>query len=147
MRLTLARFQFNQNETFGRLLVDGMPYCYTLEDATREVVGQSVAQWKVPGRTAIPIGTYQVTIDWSTRFRCLMPHILNVPGFDGIRVHPGNTWHDTEGCPLVGRNSAAGAIYGAWEVFPGLVARIQENLLAGLPVSVLVSMGDRSTPV
>jgi hypothetical protein len=147
MRLAMSRFQFTETETISRFSIDGAPYCYALEPTVREIAGMPVESWKVPGRTAMPCGLFHVTIDWSTRFRCLMPHVLNVPGFDGVRIHPGNTWHDTEACPCVGRNLEPHSVTGSWEVFPGLVARMQETLLAGLPVMLLVSMGDRSTPV
>ena len=76
--------------------------CYTLEDKMREVVGQAVSEWKVPKQTAIPCGRFQLIVDYSTRFKKYMFHVLNVPGFDGIRVHSGNDAEDTEGCPLVG---------------------------------------------
>ena len=75
---------------------------WVLEDAVREVVGQPVHLWKVPGQTAIPTGTYDLIVDFSNRFQKMMPHILEVPGFSGVRVHAGNSSHDTEGCLLLG---------------------------------------------
>lgn len=69
----------------------------------REIPGEPVASWKIPHKTAIPAGRYRVTIDMSTRFKRMMLHILDVPGFDGIRIHSGNTAEDTDGCPLVGQ--------------------------------------------
>jgi len=74
--------------------------CHSLEDEDREVPGQSVASWKIPGETAIPCGLYDVTIDFSNRFKKNMLHILDVPGFEGVRIHGGNTPENTEGCPL-----------------------------------------------
>ena len=78
--------------TIGELFIDGNFECYTLEDQVREVAGVPVATWKVPGATAIPVGTYQVTIDLSQRFGKRMLHILNVPGFEesySFRQHRG----------------------------------------------------------
>jgi hypothetical protein len=85
---------------------------FTLEDAVREVVGQPVAGWKKPGVTAIPTGRYRLIVDYSQRFQKNMPHILHVSGFEGIRIHAGNTHVDTEGCPLLGygANLLAGTV-------------------------------------
>ena len=96
MKLTLKRFEFGKTYTIGKLYVNGTYYCYTLEDVVRPK-GE-----KVNGQTAIPTGTYSVIIDMSNRFKCKLPHILNVPGFEGVRIHKGNTSADTEGCILVG---------------------------------------------
>jgi hypothetical protein len=83
---------------------DWSQFSRTLEDVVREVQGQPVASWKVPGKTAIPRGRYLVTLDFSDRFQKIMPHILDVPGFGGVRFHGGNTDADTEGCILVAKN-------------------------------------------
>lgn len=88
--------------TIGRLSVDGVAFCDTLEDVVREVDGEPVENWKIPGETAIPYGTYKVVVNYSARFKRDMPLLVGVPGFEGIRIHPGNTDHDTEGCILVG---------------------------------------------
>lgn len=98
MDLLLIRRWFYPEATIGTLYVmtpgGGFHECYTLEDPERLV--------KIPGKTGIPRGTYEVTIDWSNRFKRWMPHVLNVPGFEGIRIHAGNTVADTDGCILCG---------------------------------------------
>jgi hypothetical protein len=96
MRLLLKRFEFKPTYTIGKLYVNGIYYCYTLEDVVR-TEGK-----KVYGQTAIPAGTYSVIINLSNRFNRELPLLLNVPGFTGVRIHPGNTSKDTEGCILVG---------------------------------------------
>lgn len=88
--------------TAGELFVGGSWFCYTLEDEIREVPGLPVAQWKIPGETAIPAGSYAVTFEPSRHFGREMPRLHNVAGFEGILIHAGNTTSDTEGCILVG---------------------------------------------
>lgn len=97
MNLALERKWFTDKATIGCLYIENIFYCYTLEDCWRP------DHPKVPGETCIPNGRYKVVIDWSKRFQRMMPHLLDVPGFEGIRIHPGNTPYDTEGCILVGQ--------------------------------------------
>ena len=117
MQLHLLREPTRQGATLGALYVDGVWQCWTIEDALREVNTQAahvaathggptldawVRSWKVAGQTAIPAGTYPVTITYSPRFGRQLPLVGQVPGFEGIRIHPGNTIADTEGCILPG---------------------------------------------
>jgi hypothetical protein len=99
MLIEIKRFDFKDSYTAGRMYIDNLYFCYTLEDVVREGA-------KVDGQTAIPTGTYDVIIDDSTRFGRPMPHILNVPNFKGVRIHSGNTSKDTEGCILLGASYA-----------------------------------------
>ncbi len=94
MKLELIRKEFTDRSTIGDLLIDGKRFCYTLEDVFREK--------KIFGETCIPYGTYEVITNWSNRFKKIMPLLLNVPGFEGIRIHAGNDAEDTEGCILLG---------------------------------------------
>ena len=102
MELELKRRPSSETCTVGELYVDGKFECYILEDVVREIEGAPVAQWKTHGATAIPAGTYQVTLTQSPRFRRVLPLLNNVPGFSGVRIHPGNDADDTEGCLLPG---------------------------------------------
>lgn len=96
MLLRLERAEAGRIATLGNLYVDGAFCCHTLEDVVQP---DGV---KIPGNTAIPYGSYPVVITWSPRFRCRLPLIADVPMFEGIRFHPGNTTDDTDGCILVG---------------------------------------------
>lgn len=102
MELSLKRLWPVPGTTTGVLEVDGRQLCFTLEDEVREVSGLDVAEWKVARQTAIPRGRYRVVIDYSNRFGKMMPHLFDVPGFTGIRIHGGNRAGDTEGCIIVG---------------------------------------------
>lgn len=102
MKLQVERVQQDADVTIGRLLVDGVFECWTLEDPVREKPGVPVEQWKIKGETAIPRGTYRVLVTMSDRFKRLMPLLENVLGFVGVRIHSGNTTANTEGCLLVG---------------------------------------------
>lgn len=97
IRLLLQRKWSVKDATIGELYIDDVFECFTLEDMVRP------ASQKVPGKTAIPTGMYAVVVDWSPRFNKNMLHILDVPGFEGIRIHPGNAAIDTDGCLLVGQ--------------------------------------------
>lgn len=100
MELILTRTHRCQSSTLGTLQIVGNPYCQceTLEprsiDWTRER--------KVPGKTAIPEGRYQIKFSWSNKFGRLMPFLQQVPQFVGVMLHPGNTVNDTQGCILIG---------------------------------------------
>ena len=95
MKLLLMRKIFTTESTIGDLFVDGRFECYTLEDRVRPV--------KIPRVTAIPMGSYRVEITYSKKFIQLMPLLINVPHFQGVRIHSGNTADDTDGCILVGQ--------------------------------------------
>ena len=104
MKLKLHRTSFSDKATEGNLSIDGIFQCYTLEDADRFLEDGTT---KFQDETAIPRGSYKVEIDVSTRFKRLMPHLLNVTGFTGIRIHYGNTSEDTAGCILVGTQNTS----------------------------------------
>ena len=112
MKIDVKRFEYGQSYTISKLFVDGKFVCLVLEDGAREVQGIPVNQWKVDGETAIPKGTYKVVMDFSQRFQKITPHILDVPGFEGIRIHCGNTSHDTKGCLLLGTSWSGGDFVG-----------------------------------
>ena len=117
--------------TIGEMYINGVFKWYTMEDKVREIVGRPVEKWKVPRETAIPSGEYEVVISMSTRFKKLMPEILNVPGFAGIRIHCGNTAADTEGCILLGKTKLPESIGDSKkaldEFFPMLQKAISEK--------------------
>lgn len=125
MRLRLIREPSKDNATLGVLFRDGEFQCFSLEDVIRELPGQPVSHWKVPGQTAIPEGRYRVEVTHSQRFNRRLPLLLSVPGFDGVRVHPGNDPRDTEGCILLGRVRGPGKVLESHLAFEHLFAFIE----------------------
>lgn len=89
----------NPLHNWGKLFIDGVYWGETIEDKDRQL---ELGGTKVDGDTAIPRGTYTLALTYSNRFRKIMPEILHVPGFNGVRIHSGNTEADTSGCPLLG---------------------------------------------
>jgi len=108
VNLHLIRTSLLADRALGTLYAPGL-VLRTLEDPVRDdpVPETPANEAKVYGQTAIPDGTYSVIIDFSPRFKVEMPHILDVPGFEGVRIHAGNTPGDTHGCILVGRYLAS----------------------------------------
>jgi hypothetical protein len=98
------------NATISDLFVNGARECFLLEDRVRETpfhpplsLEAWVASWKIKHKTAIPSGRFRVTYVWSPHFRCYVPLVEKVPGYDAIEIHWGNKAKDTDGCPITGR--------------------------------------------
>jgi hypothetical protein len=117
MLITIKRLYKTETSTIGELLIDGIFECFTLEDTERDV--------KIKGETAIPKGSYKVIINQSNRFKKLLPLLLNVPNFEGVRIHPGNSNHDTEGCILVGQSRNKNYIGQSRKAFDKLFKKMQ----------------------
>lgn len=125
MRISIERKYRRPTYTIGRLSVDGEPFCDTLEDPVR-APGQ-----KIPGDTAVPAGAYEVILTRSPRFKRVLPLLLDVPGFTGVRIHAGNTPADTEGCILVGQNTLRGMLTQSRAAEAALTARLAHAGKAG----------------
>lgn len=114
MKLTLKRFHFANTYTIGKLFINGKEFCDVLEDVVRDKNKdgdlQDAGEAKVYGRTAIPFGTYKVVLTMSNRFKIVLPLLIDVPEFEGIRIHAGNDSADTHGCLLVGENKERGKV-------------------------------------
>ena len=106
--LTLTRIAKQADYTIGRLEDEnGVKICDTLEPKYRDYKG---GELKVPRKSAVPEGTYPVVVTKSKKFGKYLPLLVGVPGFEGIRIHSGNTVNDTEGCILVGQNLIKGKV-------------------------------------
>lgn len=119
MKIELKRIAAREQYTIGRLYLNGEYFCDTLEDTLR------APGVKIPGQTAIPAGTYSVVLNCSPKFNRLLPRLLDVPGFDGILMHRGNTHRDTAGCILVGKNTAVGMVTDSYRTENLLIRALQ----------------------
>ena len=104
MKLTVQREPSENGRTYGKLYIDGVYFCETLEDQIREIAGQPVDKWKIYGQTAIPAGEYHISFEKSPHFCTVLPLLMRVPGFSMVWIHWGNTALQTEGCILVGKS-------------------------------------------
>ena len=113
MKLTLKRIALRQTYTIGKLYIDDDYFCDTLEDTVRDLDKDGKfdnGEKKIKGKTAIPYGTYEIKWTYSPRFKKYTPQLMNVPSFEGIRIHSGNSSTDTEGCLLLGENKKVGMV-------------------------------------
>lgn len=113
MKLTLKRIALRSTYTIGRLYIDGNYFCDTLEDTVRDLNKNGKfdnGEKKIKGKTAIPYGTYEIKWTYSPRFKKYTPQLMNVPSFEGIRIHNGNSSDHTEGCLLLGENKKVGMV-------------------------------------
>ena len=139
MELRLERLWPKAEYTVGRLYIDGEMYRNTLEDRVADVNRNGEldgTERKVPGKTAIPYGTYKIFYGWSPRFGRNLPRLLNVTAFDGILIHPGNTAEDSAGCILVGRNTEVGRLTQSRFYSDELNKRIDIAQRRGEPITI-----------
>ena len=131
MRITLIRIANKPTYTIGKLYIDGVYFCDTLEDVDRglddSMTEKEIKAKKIKGQTAIPTGIYTVKITYSPKYKKLMPLVDNVKGYSGIRIHSGNTHKDTEGCLLVGKNKEVGKVLESRKTFNALYKILTET--------------------
>lgn len=132
MELTLLRTQKTELSTISQLFVDGKHECFTIEDTdrglTQDMPLAELQKLKIFGKTAIPTGRYQIKITFSNRFKKLLPELLNVPAYEGIRIHVGNYPRDTEGCILPGQVPSKDCVLKSKPAFDALFAKIKKSL-------------------
>lgn len=131
MKMLLKRRFLGDNYTIGTLYIDGIRFCDTLEDKNRDVNKNGKfdkGEKKVQGETCIPYGTYKVTLNLSPRFKRPLPRLIDVPDFDGVLIHRGNTAKDTQGCILVGENKVKGKVINSTPYEVELVRRCADAI-------------------
>lgn len=136
MELTLKRKFKGSTYTIGDLSVDGIFFCNTIEDTVRELPAvcpdtsrarSCTCKEKIYARTAIPVGVYKITLEYSPRFKRRMPYLHNVSHFLGILIHSGNTEMDSAGCIIVGENTVKGKVLNSRATFQRLYARLEKG--------------------
>ena len=113
MKLTLKRIALRPTYTIGKLYIDDVYFCDTIEDTVRDINKNGKfdnGEKKIHSKTAIPYGIYEIKWTYSPRFKKYTPQLMNVPSFEGIRIHAGNTSADTEGCLILGENKQVGKV-------------------------------------
>ena len=128
MEILIKRTAKLNEYTIGNLYIDDQYLCNTLEDTDRGLKDNQsllyIKAKKIFSKTAIPTGTYKVELTYSPRFKRILPLIVGVKGFDGIRIHQGNFPKDTEGCILVGKNTFKGGISESKETLEKLLKKL-----------------------
>lgn len=143
MDFTLQRIFVTQRTTIGVINWPDAagtlkPLCFTCEDPVRLI--------KVARVTAIPAGQYEVIVSRSVRFGRDLPEILSVPDFSGVRIHPGNTAEDTEGCILPGTHAGIDEVQNSRIAFDQLFERIRAAVSHGpLLLNIFNLVGRRKT--
>ena len=131
MKIELVRIAFKDTYTIGKLYVDGKYFSDVLEDVDRgldsSMSESEILEKKVKGQTAIPTGHYVINITYSPKYKRMMPLLLDVKGFSGIRIHSGNTAKDTEGCLLVGKHKQVGKVLESRDTYKRLFKMMQDQ--------------------
>lgn len=133
MKLILKRIALKQTYTIGHLYIDGEYFCDTIEDKVRDLKKEP----KIKGQTAIPYGTYEVITNvvsprfkdrsWAKPYGGKVPRLVNVPGFEGVLIHPGTDQNSTSGCLIVGQNKIKGKVINSQKTFYALMSKLKDQ--------------------
>jgi len=142
INLTLERKFLKNGYTIGRLSVNGKYFCDTLEDTTRDLNHDGdlddEGEQKIIGETSIPYGRYHVEVTWSPKFKRMLPLVIGVWGFIGIRIHRGRWPKHTEGCILVGENKIRGGLINSPDWEARLTKLLHEYQIAGEKIYISI---------
>lgn len=145
MKLELKRIAKKPTYTIGKLYIDSKYFCDIIEDCDRGLADtmsiDEIKKKKVYGETAIPSGTYKVDIStvspkfgsksWAKEFKGIVPRLINVKGYEGVLIHPGNTAKDTLGCLLCGENKKVGQVINSqatWKKLMNILLKDKNNI-------------------
>lgn len=143
MEIKLIRKYRNSNYCIDKLYINNTYFSDALEDPDRGLISSmsltKIQRIKIKGNTCIPYGTYNITITYSPKFKKNLPLVNNVKGFDGIRIHSGNTPKDTSGCILPGFNKIKGQVINSKDTTERLIALINTALSKGEKVTLEIT--------
>lgn len=139
MKLLLKRIAKKEKYTIGKLYIDGEYFCDTIEDKdrglTQSMSVSEIKKIKVKSQTAIPTGTYNVALNvvspkfkgktWAKPYGGKVPRLLDVPGYEGVLIHPGTDENSTAGCLIVGQNKVVGKVINSQSTFHSLMSRLK----------------------
>lgn len=128
MKLELKRIALKDKYTIGKLYIDGVYFCDTIEDKVRDLNKNGKFDDglpKIQDETAIPYGIYNVLVNYSPKFKRELPRLLNVPYFEGILIHNGRTQENSSGCIIVGKNNVVGQVTDSTNYMNMLTSRIK----------------------
>lgn len=148
MKLLLKRIAKKPLYTIGKLYIDDVYFCDTIEDTDRSLTQNmtlaEIKSKKIKNETAIPTGTYQVTLNiisprfkdrvWAKPYGGKVPRLINVPGFEGVLIHPGTDQNSTSGCLIVGQNKVVGKVINSQITFHALMKKLPKNELIYLTI-------------
>lgn len=142
MNILVRRIAKRDTYTIGRMYIGTKYFCDVLEDKDRGLTQSTplsdIKRIKVQNETAIPVGTYKVVVNRSPKFGRNLPRLLDVPGFDGILIHRGNTNKDTSGCLLVGENKEVGKVLNSIGYETKLVELLTKAQLNGEKIEITI---------
>lgn len=141
MELLLERKWLKDKYTIGNLFVDGVFFCNILEDKVIDLNKNGTfdcGEFKIKGHTAIPYGTYEIDITYSPKFKRELPILLNVPHFEGIRIHRGNTISDTNGCLLTGENKEIGKVLNSTKYEVELIKLLKQAISKNEKITIKI---------
>ncbi len=142
MEIRVKRIARKDGYTIGRMSLNEEYFCDTLEDTDRGLKStmseEEILSKKRKGITAIPTGKYDVILTFSPRFKRVLPLLLNVPGYQYIRVHNGNRPDSTEGCLLVGENKVKGQVLNSRATLEKLMSILLECEKRKEKVTILI---------
>ena len=131
IKLRLERLYKGSKYTIGKLYINDEYFCDTIEDIDRGLKSSMSIEYikkkKVYAETAIPTGTYKIEMTYSSKFKRILPLLVDVKGFSGIRIHRGNTEKDSSGCIVIGENKVKGRVINSTPYEVVLVKRLLDE--------------------
>lgn len=142
MEILVRRIGKRSTYTIGKMYIDGQYFSDTLEDTDRGLTQKdslaSIKSKKIANQTAIPTGIYKVIVNMSPKFKRNLPRLIDVPGFDGILIHRGNTDKDTSGCILIGENKVVGKVLNSTPYETALVDKLTKAQNKGESITITI---------